>query len=174
MRLSHCPSWRHSGHPQNNLYVASPHFHNILCTLQSFHASYNLLAPWKGSYDKPMTNLDRALKSRDIPLLTKVHIVEAMVYSVVTYGCELDQKEGWAPKNWSFQLRCWRRLLRVSWTAKRSNHSIPKEINSEYLPEGLILKLQYFSHLMHRTDLLEKILMLGKIEGKRSGQQRMR
>ena len=123
-----------------------------------------------------MKNLDSILKSRDITLPTKVHLVKAMVFPVVMYGCE-----GWAIKKAkcqridAFQLWCWRRLLRVPWTARRSNLSILREINPEYLLEGLLLKLQYFGYLMQRTDSLEKTLMLGKIEGtRRRRQQRMR
>ena len=127
---------------------------------------------------KAMTNLDSILKSRDITLLTKVHLIKVMVFPVVVYGCE-----GWTIKKAecrridAFELWCWRRLLRVPWTARRSNQSILKEISPQYLLEGLMLKLklQYFGHLMHRTDSLEKTLMLGKIEGgRRRGQQRMR
>jgi len=126
---------------------------------------------------KVMTNLDSILKSRDITLPTKVHLVKAMVFPVVMYGCE-----SWTIKKAkhrridAFELWCWRRLLRVLWTVRRSNQSILKEINPEYSLEGLMLKLklQYFGHLMRRTDLLEKTLMLGKIEGRRRGQQRMR
>ena len=120
-----------------------------------------------------MTNLDSVLKSRDITLPTKVRRVKAMVIPV----CELDYKESWAPKNWCFELWCWRRLLRVPWTARGSNQSILKEINPGCSLEGLILKLklQYFGHLMRRTDSSEKTLMLGKIEGgRRRGWQRMR
>ena len=125
-----------------------------------------------------MTNLDSVLKSRDITLLTKVHIVTAMVFPIVTYGCE-----SWTMKKTehrridAFKLWCWRRLLTVSWTARSSNQSILKEISPEYSLEGpmLKLKLQYFSHLMQRADSLQKTVMLGKIEGKRRrGQQRMR
>ena len=110
---------------------------------------------------------------------TKVCLVKAMVFPVAMYGCEnWSIKEGWTPKNWYFwTVWCWRRLLRISWTARSSNQSILKEINPEYSFEGLILKLklQYFGHLMWRTDSLEKILMLGKIEGgRRRGRQRMR
>ena len=128
---------------------------------------------------KAMTNLDNMLKSRDITLPTKVHLVKAMVFPVATSGCELDHKENWAPKNWridAFELCYWRRLLRAPWTARRSNPSILKEINPEYSLEGLMLKLklQSFGHLW-RTDSLEKTLMLGKIEGKRGrGWLRMR
>ena len=125
-----------------------------------------------------MTNLDSILKSRDITLPTKVHLVKAMVFPVVMYGCE-----SWAIKKgacWridAFELWCWRRLLRVPWTARRSNQSILKEISPEYSLEGLRLKLklQYFGHLMWRTDSLEKTLMVGKTEGRRRrGWQRMR
>ena len=127
---------------------------------------------------KVMSNLDSVLKSRDITLLTKVHLVKAMVCPVVMYGC----------KSWTirkaehrgidaFELWCWRRLLRVPWTARRFNQSILKEISRGISLEGLMLKLklQYFGHLMQRTDSLEKTLMLGKIEGrKRRGWQKMR
>ena len=117
-----------------------------------------------------MTNLDSILKSRDITLSTKVHLVKAMVFPVVMYRCE-----SWTIKKAEHQridaleLWCRRRLLRVPWTARRSNQSILKEINSEYSLEGLMLKLklQYFGHLMQRTESFEKILMLGKIEGRR-------
>ena len=125
-----------------------------------------------------MTNLDSILKSRDITLLTKVCLVNAMVFPVVMYGCE-----GWTIKKAerrridAFELWCWRRLLRVPWTARRSNESILKEINPGYSLEGLMLKLklQSFGHLKHRTDSLEKTPLLGKIEGRRrSGRQKMR
>ena len=123
-----------------------------------------------------MTHLDSILKSRDITLPTKVRLVKAMVFPVVTYRCE-----SWTVKKAehrridAFELWCWRRLLRVPWTARRSNQSILKEISPEYSLEGLMLKLQYFGHLMRRTDSLEKTLMLGKIEGgRRRGRQRMR
>ena len=126
---------------------------------------------------KVMTNLDSILKSRDITLPTKVCLVKARVFPVVRYGCEswtIKKAEHWRID--AFELWWWRRLLRVLWTAKISNQSILKEINSEKSLEGLMkLKLQYFGHLMQRTDSLEKTLMLGKIEGRRrKGQQRMR
>ena len=125
---------------------------------------------------KAMTNQDSILKSRDITLLTKVHLVKVMVFPVVMYGCEswtIKKAELWRID--AFELWCWRRLLRVPWTARRSSQSILKEISPEYSLEGLMLKLQYFGHLMGRTDSLEKTLMLGKIEGmRRRGQQRMR
>ena len=127
---------------------------------------------------KAMSNLDSILKSRDITLPTKVHIVKAMVFPVVMYGCESwTVKKAECQRIDAFELLCWRRLLRVSWTARRSNQLILKEISPEYSLEGLImkLKLQYFGHLMQRTNSFEKTLMLGKIEGrKRWGQQRMR
>ena len=125
-----------------------------------------------------MTNLDSILKSRDITLLTKVHLVKAMVFPAVVYGNEswtIKKAEHWRIN--AFELWYWRRLLRVSWTARRSNQSILKEISPEYSLEGLILKLklQCFGHLMQRTDSFEKALMLGKIEGRgRRGWQRMR
>ena len=125
---------------------------------------------------KVMTNLDSILKSRDITLPTKVCLVKAMVFPVVMYGCEswtIKKAECWRID--AFELWCCRRLLRVPGTAGRSNQSIIKEINPEYSLEELILKLQYFDHLMWRADPLEKILMLGKIEGRRrKGWQRMR
>ena len=127
---------------------------------------------------KGMTNVDSILKSRDITLLTKVCLVKAMVFLVVMHGCE-----GWTIKKAehrridAFELWCWRRLLRVPWTARRSNQSILKEISPGYSLEGLMLKLklQYFGHLMRRAGSFEKTLMLGKIEGRRRrGRQRMR
>ena len=127
---------------------------------------------------KVLTNLDSILKSRDITLPTEVHLVKAMVFPVVMYGCESwTIKKDECQRIDAFELWCWRRLLRVPWTAKRSNQSILKEISHEYSLEGLTLKLklQYFGHLMGRTDSLEKILMLGKIKGRRRrGRQRMR
>ena len=124
-----------------------------------------------------MTNLDSIFKSRDISLPTKVHLVKAMVFPVVMYGCK-----SWTVKKAEhrridvFELWCWRRLLRVPWTARRSNQSILKEISPGCSLEGLMLKLklQYSGHLMRRADSFEKILMLGKTEGKRRGRQRMR
>ena len=119
---------------------------------------------------KVMTNLDSILKSRDITLPTKVHLVKAMAFPVVMCGCESwTIKKAERQRIDAFELWCWRRLLRVHWTARRSNQSIPKEISPEYSLEGLMLrlKLQYFGHLMRRTDSLEKTLMLGKIEGGR-------
>ena len=124
------------------------------------------LAPWK----KIMTNLDSILKSREITLLTKVYLIKAMVFEAVMYGCE-----SWTIKKAehlridAIELWCWRRLLRVPWTTRRSNKSILKEINPGCSLEGLMLKLklQYFGHLMRRSDSLERTLMLGKIEGAR-------
>ena len=127
-----------------------------------------MLAPWKKNI----------LKSRDITLPTKVHLIKAMVFPVVMYGYEswtIKKAEQW--RIYAFELWCWRRLLRVPWTARRSNQSILKEISPTYSLEGLMLKLklQYFGHLMQRTDSLEKTLMLWKIEGRRRrGWQRMR
>ena len=127
---------------------------------------------------KAMTNLDSKSKSRDITLPTKVCLVKAMFFPVVMCGCESwTIKKAECQRNDAFELWYWRRLLRVPWTARRSNQSILKEISPEYSLEGLILKLklQYFGHLMQRTDSLEKTLMLGKIEGGRKrGRQRMR
>ena len=127
---------------------------------------------------KATTNLDSILKSRDITLPTKVCLVKAMVFPVVMYGCEswTIQKAEHRRID-AFELWCWRRLLRVPWTARRSNQSSLKEISPEYSLEGLMLKLklQYFGNLMQRADSVEKTLMLGKIEGRRRrGQQRMR
>ena len=125
---------------------------------------------------KAMTNLDSILKSRDITLPTKVCILKAMVFPVVMYGClswTIKKAECWRMD--AFELQCWRRLLRVSWTARRSTQSILKEISPGYSLEVLMLKLQYFGHLMWRTDSFEKSPMLGKIKGeRRGGRQRMR
>ena len=125
-----------------------------------------------------MTNLDSILKSRDITLPTKVCLVKAMVFPVVMYGCESwTLKKAKNRRIDAFELWCWRRLLRVPWTARRPNKSILKEISPEYSLEGLLvkLKLQYFGHLMRRTETFEKTLMLGKIGGgRRRGRQRMR
>ena len=127
---------------------------------------------------KAMTNLDSILKSRDITLPTKVRLVKAMVFPVFMYGCEswtIKKAECWRTD--AFELWCWRRLLRVSWIARRSNQSVLKEISPAYSLEGLMLKLklQYFGHLMQRADSLEKTLILGKIEGRRrKGRLRMR
>ena len=125
-----------------------------------------------------MTNLDSVLKGRDIILPTKVRIVKAMVFPVVTYGCESwTVRKAEHQRIDSFKLWCWRRLLRVPWTARRSNQSILKEINPEYSLEGLMLKLklQYFDHLIQTADSLEKSLMLGRIEDRRRrGCQKMR
>ena len=130
-----------------------------------------MLSPWK----KAVTNLGSVLKSRDITFPTKVCLVKAMVSPVIMYGCErwtIKKAKHWRTD--TFELWCWRRLLRVSWTARRSNQSILKEISPEYSLEGLMLKLQYFGHLMWTANSLEKTLMLGKNEGRRRGQQRTR
>ena len=127
---------------------------------------------------KAVTDLDSILKSRDITLPTKAHLVKVMIFPVVMYGCEswtIKKAECWRID--AFELWCWRRLLKVPWTARRSNQSILKEISLKYFLEGLMLKLklQYFVHLMQITDSLEETLMLGEIEGgRRRGQQRMR
>ena len=127
---------------------------------------------------KVMTNLDSILKSKDITLPTKVHLVKAMVFPVVMYGCEswtIKKAECW--RIYAFELWCWRRLLRVPWTARKSNQSILKKISPKCSLEGLMLrlKLQYFGYLMWRADSLENTLMLGKIEGRRRrGRQRMK
>ena len=118
---------------------------------------------WKEGYNKFST-----LKSKGITLPTNVQIVKATVFPVVMYGCEswtIKKTEHW--RIYAFELWCWRRLLRVPWTARKSNQSILREMNPEYSLQGLMLKVQYFSHLTQRTDSLEKTLMLGKIEGKR-------
>ena len=124
-----------------------------------------------------MTNLDSIIKSRDITLPIKVCLVKAMIFPVVMYGCEswtINKAE--LQRIDAFELSCWGRLLRVHWTTRRSNQSIIKEVSPEYSLEGLMLKLklQYFGHLMRRTDSFEKTLVLGKIEGRRRGRQRMR
>ena len=133
-----------------------------------------MLVPWKKNYDKPR----QLLKNRDITLLTKVHLVKAMVFPVVICGCESwTIKKAERQRNDTFKLWCWRRLLRVPWTARRSNQSILNEINPGYSLEELMLKLklQSFGHLMWRSNSLEKTLILGKIKGKRRrGQQRIR
>ena len=133
-----------------------------------------MLTPWKGSYDQ----LDSIFKSRDVTLPTKVHLIKAMVFPVVMYGCESwTIKKAECRRIDAFELWCWRRLLRVPWTTRRSNQSILKEIRLECSLEELMLKLklQYFGHLMWRTNSFVKILMLGRIEGRRRRrQQRMR
>ena len=133
-----------------------------------------MLIPWKESYD----NLDSILKSRDITLPTKVCLVKAIVFPVVMYGYESwTMKKAEGQKIDAFEVQCWRRLLRVPWSARRSNQSILKEISPGCSLEGLMLKLklQYFGHLMQRADSFRKTLTLGKIEGRRSrGRQRMR
>ena len=124
---------------------------------------------------KAIINLDSILKSRDITLHTKVHLVKAMVFPGVMYGCESwTIKKAESQRTDAFELWCWRRLLRVPWKTRRSNQSILTEINPEYSLEGrmLKLKLQYFGHLMGRSDSLEKILVLGKIEGRSEGDER--
>ena len=131
---------------------------------------YFLLFKVKGIRRKAITNLDSILKSRDITLLTKVNIVKAIVFPVVMYGCESwTIKKAECRRIDAFKLWCWRRLLRVLWTARRSNQSVLKEISPEYSLDGLMLKLklQYFGHLMGRADSFEKILMLGKSKGGR-------
>ena len=122
-----------------------------------------------------MTTLDSIFKSRDITLPTKVHLVKAMIFPVVMYGCESwTVKKAECQRIDAFEMWCWRRLLRVPWTTRRSNHPILKEISPEYSLEGLMLKLklQYPGHLTRRADSSEKILMLGKIEGGRRGEDR--
>ena len=117
---------------------------------------------------KAMTNLDSILKSRDTTLPTKVHLIKAMVFPVVMYGCESwTVKKAQGRRTDAFELWCWRRVLRVPWTARRFDHAILKEISPGCSLEGLMLKLQYFGHLMRRADSLEKTLMLGRIGGRR-------
>ena len=134
-----------------------------------------MLSPWKKSYDQPRHHIK---KNRDVTLLTKVCLVKAVLFPIVMYGCEswtIKKAEG--QRIDAFELWCWGRLLRVPWTGRRSNQSILKEISPGYSLEGLMLKLklQYFGHLMQRVDSLEKILMLGGIEGRRRrGRPRMR
>ena len=125
---------------------------------------------------KVMTNLDSIFKSRDITLPTEVHLVKATVFLVVMYGFKSwTTKKAECQRIDAFELRCWRRLFRVPWTARRANQSTLKEISPEYSLERLMLKLQYFGYLMRRADSFEKILMLGKIEGRRRrGRQRVR
>ena len=141
------------------------------CELIQTSISQDVLCIWKA-----ITNLDSVLKSRDIILPTKVCIVNAMVFPVVTYSCEhWTIKQAQCQRIDAFKMGCWRRLLKAPWTARRSNQSILREINPEYSLEGLMLKHQYFGHLMCTDDSLEKSLMLGKINGrKRRGHQRMR
>ena len=130
-----------------------------------------MLAPWKERYDQPRCTL---LKSRDINLLTKVHIVKAMVFPVVMYGCEIwTIKKAEHQRTDAFKLWSWRRLLRIPWTARRSNQSILREINPEYSLEALMLKLklQSFCHLKRGANSLEKILMMGKIEQEEKGRR---
>ena len=133
-----------------------------------------MLSPWKKSYDKSRQCIKK--QRHHSTLLTNVCIVKAMVFQVVTYGCESWTTKKVEPQRIdAFELWCWRPLLRVPWTVRRSNQSILKEINPEYSLEGLMLKLQYFDHLMGRADTLEKTLMLGKTKGsRRRGRQRMR
>ena len=139
---------------------------------------YHLSSDWRLLLGRnAMVNLDSILKSRDITLPTKVHLVKAMVFPVVMYGCESwTIKKAEHQRIDAFELWCWRRLLRIPWTARRSNQSILKEISPDYSLEGLMLKLKfrYFGHLMWRTDSLEKTVVLGKMEGgRRRGWQRM-
>ena len=135
-----------------------------------------MLAPWKKSHDQPRQHIKK--QRHYITLPTKVHLVKVMVFPVVMYGCESwTMKKAERQRIDALKLWCWRRLLRVSWTARRSNQSILKEISSKYSLEGLMLKLklQYFGYLIRRADSLEKTLMLGKIEGRRRRRrQRMR
>ena len=134
-------------------------------------AARKLKPPWKESYDQPRQHV----RKQRYYLPTKVHLVKSVVFPVFMYGCESwTVKKAERRRIDAFELWCWRKLLRVPWTARRSNQSILKEISPEYSLEGLMLKFQYFDHLMGRADSLEEIPMLGKIEGRRRGWQRMR
>ena len=163
-------SWQIDGETMRTLFSWVPK------SLQMVTAAMNIKLFPLGR--KAMTNLDSMLKSRDIALMTKVHLVKTMVFPVVMYGCEIwTIMKAEHQRIDAFELWCWRRLLTVPWTTKRSNQSILKEISPEYSLEGLMLKLklQYFCHLIQRIDSFEKTLVLGKIESrKRRGQQRMR
>ena len=187
-QVSFWPAWESfSVLSKRSHYVINRHFHTPVCVAivtDFIFLGSKVTAEDDCSHEikrrlllgrKVMTNLDSILKSRDITLLTKVHLVKAMVFPVVVYGCE-----SWTIKKTehqridTFELWCWRRLLRVPWTARRSNQSILKEVSPEYSLEGLMLKLklQYFGHLMRRADSFEKTLMLGKIEGRGEGDDR--
>ena len=161
--------WRNNGTVTDFIFLGSKIAADSDC---NHEIKRRLLLGWKA-----MTNLDYALKSRDITFPTKVCLVKAMVLPVVSYGCDRwTIKKAECQRTDVFEL-CWRRLLRVPWTARRSKKSFLKEINSEYSLEGLMLKLKfqyYFGHLMQRASSLEKTLMLGKIEGRRKGWQRTR
>ena len=158
--------------------VAVIDFHSLGSKITADGDSSHEIRRWLLLGQKAMTNQDSVLKSRDITLSTKVHMVKVVVFPVIMYRCEswtIKKAEHWSVD--AFEPWCWRRLLRVLWKEKRSNQSILKEVNSEYSLKGLILKLklQYFGHLIWRTVSLENTLMLGKIEGRRrSGWQRMR
>ena len=166
-----CPSCTYVQTSHIGFSERKPHF--ITADSDCSHEIKGCLLLWR----KAMKNLHSLLKSKDSIFLTKVYLVKAMVFSVVVYGCDswMMKAEHWRTD--AFKLWCWKRLLRVPWTAKRSNQSILKKINPEYSLEVLMLKLklQIFGHLMKITDSLEKTVMLGKIEGRRRrGQQRMR
>ena len=162
--------WGNSGNSER-LFLGAPKPLQIMTAAMKLKDTYSF-------EKKHMTNLDSIFKSRDITLPTKVCLVKAMVFPVVMYGCEnWTVKKAECRRIDAFELWCWRRLLRVLWTARRSNQSILKETNPGISLEGMMLKLklQYFGHLMRRVDSLEKTLMLGGIEGRRiRGQQRMR
>ena len=168
MASGHITSWQKDGNNGNSgrLYFLGLQNH---CRWGLWPQNYKRRLSFER---KAITNLDSILKSRNITLPTKVHIVKAMIFPIVMYGCECCTiKKAEHQKIDAFELWRWRRLLRVPWSARRSNPSILKEINCEYSLERLMLKLklQYFSHLMQRANSLEKILMLGKVEGKRRG-----
>ena len=164
--------WGKSGKQWQNLFSWAPKSLQMVATPIKLKDACMFLGR------KAMTKLDSILKSRDITLLTKVLLVKVMVFPIVMYGCAswtMKNAEGWRTD--AFELWCWKRLLRVPWTARRSNQSILKEISPEYSLAGLMLRLMFqnFGHLMQRIDSLEKILMLGNNEGKKSrAQQRMR
>ena len=154
--------WRNNGNSDRLYFLGS----KIMLTVTTAMKS-KMLAPWKKSYDQPRQHI-----KKHFTLPTKGRLVKAMVFPVVIYGCESwTTRKGEYQRIDAFELWCWRRLLRVPWTIKRSNQSILKEISRECSLEGLMLKLklQYFGHLMRRTDSFEKTLMLGKIEGRRMG-----
>ena len=149
----------------------------MICSLDISNFPEEKLFPEEEEEKEAMTNLDSVWKGRDITLLTKVHTVKAMVFPVVTYGCESwTIKKAERQRIDAFELCCWRRLLKVPWKARRSNQSILRKTNPEYWLQGLMMKLrlQYFGHLMPTDDSLEKSLMLGKTEGSRTEHQRMR
>ena len=162
--------WGNSGNSVRLYFLGAPKSLQMVIAAMKLKDAYSL-------EEKVMMNLGSILKSRDITLPTKVRLVKAMVFPVVIYGCNSwTVKKAEGRRIDAFELWCWTRLLKVPWTARRSNQSILREINPKHSLEGLMLKLklQYFGHLMRTDDSLEKSLMLGKIEGRRRGHQRMR